>query len=1001
LQKKLSNWANDGAPELTTLWLNGMAGTGKSAISTTFAQNMDDEGLLGATFFIDRQVADRTDPRRIVQSLAYDLAERDTNRLRALWLALREKPTIKEMPLREQVQALIKRPLDETCTETLVIVIDGLDECVSLDGTQLLSTLVACLSDFPIKLLVSSRSEPAIVRSFGSILHNPIPLQEQPADEVAKDVRLYWEHSLDQLCLLRGAADWRPSVSVDHLVQLTGLLFIYASTVLKVVQIIKHDPIGKLTEFLAKVSTGTSLTEVHGHSLLDDLYLRIVTQAVSDDDGTVNSKYVHRLRAILEVIIFARRPLTPHALSQLLNIDVHELNGYLSTLVSVLVIPDTSSSDGVVRPLHQSFPDFVCQYSGQVHHDLAIDAVTANAHLTEHCLSRLNKELHFDMCNIRDPSLFNREVHDLKDRVRIHVSLALRYSCEFWAMHCLNAVQASGPQREVLLGLLDFCNAHLLHWIELLSLIDGLDDILRIMPTLLVAFVVTLSIISVFRKFDKFSSLQHHQQVNSNVFRALLSDAVLLMKTYSTPVSSSALHVYHSGVVSMPHCTLSTQVSHPLVGRLVSQRNHGWPAGPTLLEGHTDKICSVTFSPDGSQIISGSRDHTVRVWYAVSGAQKHTLEGHTDCISSAAFSLNGAQMISGSWDSTVRVWDAVSGAHKHTLKDHTGPINSVAFSPDSSQIISGSWDGTVRVWDAVSGAQRHTLKGHTDWIYSVAFSPNGSQIISGSDDCTVRLWDAVSGEDKHTLSGHTARITSVAFSPDGSQIISGSFDQTVRVWDPISGAHTHTLRGHTDWITYVAFSPDGSQIISGSDDNTVRLWDAVSGARKHTLSGHNRLITSVAFSSDGSQVISGSNDCTVRVWDAVSGENKHTLSGHTNVITSVAFSPDGSQIISGSDDNIIRVWDATMLGESHKNLAGDEGSKNTGVYLSDGSQSLSGSDDRSLQVRSIISIHKSEQHSFLFSQRFQAHFKCFVRFSRDLACVPDLWDKEVRQSAAC
>jgi hypothetical protein len=496
LKKQLSDWANDGAPELTTLWLNGMAGTGKSAISTTFAQNMEDEGLLGATFFIDRQVADRTDPYRIVQSLAYNLAERDTHRLRALWSILRAKPTIKDMPLREQVQALIKRPLDGTCIETLVIVIDGLDECVPSDGTQLLSTLVACLNDFPIKLLVSSRSEPAIVRSFSSIRHNPILLQEQPADEVAKDVRLYWEHSLDQLCLLRGAADWRPSVSLDRLVQLTGLLFIYASTVLKVVQNTKHDPIGKLTEFLAKVSTGTSLTEVHGHSLLDDLYLRIVTQAVSDDDGTVSSKYVHRLRAILEVIIFARRPLTPHALSQLLNIDAHELHGYLTTLNSVLVIPDASSSDGVVRPLHQSFPDFVCQYSGQVHPDLAIDAATANAHFTEHCLGRLNKDLRLDICNIRDSSLFNNEVEDLEGRLRTHVPLALRYSCEFWPVHCLSCMPSTDLQYQVPIGLVEFCHNHLLHWIELLSLIDGLNVIPRVISKLLRAFEVTLAISS-------------------------------------------------------------------------------------------------------------------------------------------------------------------------------------------------------------------------------------------------------------------------------------------------------------------------------------------------------------------------------------------------------------------------------------------------------------------------------------------------------------------------
>jgi hypothetical protein len=469
-----------------------MAGTGKSAISTTFARKMEEQGNLGAAFFVDRQVAERTGPYRIVQTLAYDLAERDHDRLRALSSTLSAKPTITDMSLRYQVHALIKKPLDVTCNETLVIVIDGLDECVPSDGTQLLSTLVACLSDFPIKLLVSSRSEPAIVKSFSSIRHNPILLQEQPADEVAKDVRLYWEHSLDQLCLLRGAADWRSSASIDQLVQLTGLLFIYASTVLKVVQITKHDPIGKLTEFLAKVSTGTSLTEVHGHSLLDDLYLRIVTQAVSDDDSTVNSKYVHRLRAILEVIIFARRPLTPHALSQLLNIDAHELNSYLATLVSVLVIPDASNSDGVVRPLHQSFPDFVCQYSGRVHPDLAIDAATANAHFTEHCLARLNKDLRFDICNIGDSSLFNNEVEDLEGRLRTNGPLALCYSCEFWPVHCLSGMPSIDLQCEVPLGLVEFCHNHVLHWIELLSLIDGLNVIPRVVSKLPAAFEVTL-----------------------------------------------------------------------------------------------------------------------------------------------------------------------------------------------------------------------------------------------------------------------------------------------------------------------------------------------------------------------------------------------------------------------------------------------------------------------------------------------------------------------------
>jgi hypothetical protein len=97
------------------------------------------------------------------------------------------------------------------------------------------------------------------------------------------------------------------------------------------------------------------------------------------------------------------------------------------------------------------------------------------------------------VCNIRDPSLFNNEVEDLKDRLRKHVSLALRYSCEFWTVHCIFAAQALGPQGEVPLGLLEFCNTHLLHWIELLSLVNRLNDVVRIMPSLIAVFEVILS----------------------------------------------------------------------------------------------------------------------------------------------------------------------------------------------------------------------------------------------------------------------------------------------------------------------------------------------------------------------------------------------------------------------------------------------------------------------------------------------------------------------------
>jgi hypothetical protein len=491
LQKHLSDWANDEAPGLTTLWLNGMAGTGKSAISTTFAHNMMDEGLLGATFFIDRQVAERTDPLRIVQSLAYDLAEGDYNRLSALWSALRAKPTITSMPLRAQVEALIRRPSEATCTETLVIVIDGLDECTPPDGVSLLSTLVDCFAGFPIKLLISSRNDQDIARRFAVIPHTPIILQEQPLEEVEQDVQLYWEHNLDELCPPSGDISWRHAVSLDRLAERTGQLFIYATTILKMIQNVKHSRIEELTNLVGEANPSPEATK---RSLLNDLYFRILSQAVSDHDGTVNPKSVRRMREILEVVIFARHPLTRCALSQLLAMSKDELDAHLATLVSVLIVPDTTSVNDVVRPLHQSFPDFVVQHAGRVHCDLIIDAATANAHFTEHCLARLNKDLHTDMCHIRDPSLYNDEVQGLGARVKLHVPLALHYSGRNWVTHYAHYVHAMGPQSKVPLGLDEFCQHHLLHWIELLSLTDGLNEALRVLPTLLVALEVYLAI---------------------------------------------------------------------------------------------------------------------------------------------------------------------------------------------------------------------------------------------------------------------------------------------------------------------------------------------------------------------------------------------------------------------------------------------------------------------------------------------------------------------------
>ena len=165
------------------------------------------------------------------------------------------------------------------------------------------------------------------------------------------------------------------------------------------------------------------------------------------------------------------------------------------------------------------------------------------------------------------------------------------------------------------------------------------------------------------------------------------------------------------------------------------------------------------------------------------------LKGHTSDVRSVAFSPDSTQIVSGSSDRTVRLWDVQSSHLKATLEGHTYGVYSVAFSPDGNYIVSGSSDETVRLWDVKSKKQIATLEGHTHYVKSVAFSHDGNYIVSGSGDNTIRLWDVRSKEQLATLKGHTkkegafAGVNSVAFSPDGYYILSCGNDETVRLWE--------------------------------------------------------------------------------------------------------------------------------------------------------------------------------------------------------------------------
>jgi uncharacterized protein with WD repeat len=176
------------------------------------------------------------------------------------------------------------------------------------------------------------------------------------------------------------------------------------------------------------------------------------------------------------------------------------------------------------------------------------------------------------------------------------------------------------------------------------------------------------------------------------------------------------------------------------------------------LKGHSSTVLSVSFSPDGKRIVSSCGcvglslappPPEVKVWDADTGQQTLTFNGHRDPITSVSFSPDGKRIVSGSLDETAILWNAATGQELLTLKGHTDYVTSVAFGPDGKRIVSASNDRTVKVWDAVTGQEILTLRGHLSGVRSVAFSPDGRHIVGGGGvgflsgvipDNTVKIW---------------------------------------------------------------------------------------------------------------------------------------------------------------------------------------------------------------------------------------------------------------------
>ena len=444
------NWISDDSNKAKkVLWVHGLAGTGKSTLSTTIAQMMRNRYRLGAFYFFSRDTPQRT-PETLIRTLAYQLAIFDARFGATISQVVANYNNIAIMPLEFQFHNLLSANAlksVEWSGEPIVLIIDALDECGSqADRKILLQALSKGFSNLPsfIRIVVVSRPESDIQRILGSHLHlRPYPLDIDSVtnrDDVSKFIR----HRLEEIRIKDGYLEdhWPGNDKIKSLADAADGLFIWASTACLYID--GFDPDELLSNLINKQTSSDTFSQ------LDILY-KTGLSAGPWKDSTFSSS----CRRMLGAILCARIPLSHSAIDALLESRLSR------KIISHLRCVLDKTEKGEFRILHASFYDYLVSDRCR-HEPWSINLEHHNKQLALRCIKLLDKELRENMCDMTLPYLRQKRM----------LPEAISYACQFWIEHiCL----VSDVTDDIVNEIYVFLGKHLLHWIEAMAILKSHD----------------------------------------------------------------------------------------------------------------------------------------------------------------------------------------------------------------------------------------------------------------------------------------------------------------------------------------------------------------------------------------------------------------------------------------------------------------------------------------------------------------------------------------------
>lgn len=328
-----------------------------------------------------------------------------------------------------------------------------------------------------------------------------------------------------------------------------------------------------------------------------------------------------------------------------------------------------------------------------------------------------------------------------------------------------------------------------------------------------------------------------------------------------------------------------------------------------VLAGHDNSVLSALFSPDGTQIVTGSSDDTARLWVAATGSLVGSMRV-SDAVSSARFSPDGKNILTISSGNEARLWNAATFTSEGQPMQHGDRISSATFSPDGKRLLTASADSTARIWDAETGQPIGAVMKHNTAVEMALFSPDGARIVTAAADGTARLWDGRTGAQVGNAMTSRAGLKSAVVSPDWRRLTTVSERGEIRLWD-ISTQDPLEVPKRIQNINAIAISPDGGRAAgineaTGEPSLQTMLFDVTTGSVVGEFVADGGLDT-VLFSPDGTRLAGSLLDHTVLILDAVTG-SQQVLENAGNLF---AFSPNGTLLVTGASGNTARVWNTS------------------------------------------------------------------------------------------